>query len=155
MRGKKAVKRVLQGDPIYKSRMVEKMVNTIMVAGKKSTSRTIVYGSIKKLNEDDKEGLKMFEQAIKNVMPVQEVRSRRVGGATYQVPMPLKHDRAEALAVRWLVDVARGKSGKPMVDRLSEELKNAFDGTGDAIKKKDDTHRMAEANRAFAHFARF
>jgi small subunit ribosomal protein S7 len=96
----------------------------------------------------------MFEQAMKNVMPSQEVRSRRVGGATYQVPMPLKHDRAEALAMRWIVDSARKKSGKPMVDRLFEELRGAVDGSGDAIKKKEDTHKMAEANRAFAHFAR-
>ena len=126
-----------------------------MLSGKKSLARKIVYQSLSTLNEDSKEALKMFEQAVKNLMPTQEVRSRRVGGATYQVPMPLKHDRAEALAMRWLVNAARSKKGKPMIDRLSEELKNAVDGTGDAIRKKDETHRMAEANRAFAHFARY
>ena len=155
MRGKKAKKRITQTDPIYKSKVVERFINLMMFSGKKSLSRQIVYTSLEKLNEDKKEAVKIFEQAVKNVMPSQEVRSRRVGGATYQVPMPLKHDRAEALAMRWIVTVARGKKGKPMTVRLFEELKNAFDGAGDAVKKKDDTHRMAEANRAFAHFARY
>ena len=155
MRGKKAKKRQLQGDPIHKSKTLERMINTLMFSGKKSIARQLVYGSLGQLNQDAKEAVKMFEQAIKNVMPSQEVRSRRVGGATYQVPMPLKHDRAEALAMRWIVGAARAKSGKPMIDRLSEELKNAFEGTGDAIRKKEDTHRIAEANRAFAHFARY
>jgi len=155
MRGKKAKKRITQTDPIYKSKVVERFINLMMFSGKKSLSRQIVYTSLEKLNEDKKEAVKIFEQAVKNVMPSQEVRSRRVGGATYQVPMPLKHDRAEALAMRWIVTVARGKKGKPMTARLFEELKNAFDGAGDAVKKKDDTHRMAEANRAFAHFARY
>jgi small subunit ribosomal protein S7 len=154
MRTKKAKKRIIEADPVYKSRAVERMIHTIMYDGKKSLARKIVYESLVKLNEDTKEALKMFESAMKNVMPAQEVRSRRVGGATYQVPMPLKHDRAEALAMRWIVDSARKKSGKPMVDRLSEEFRSAADGSGDAVKKKDDTHRMAEANRAFAHFAR-
>lgn len=155
MRTRKAKKRTPQVDPLYKSRAIGRLITTVMLSGKKSLARKIVYQSLSTLNEDSKEALKMFEQAVKNLMPTQEVRSRRVGGATYQVPMPLKHDRAEALAMRWLVNAARSKKGKPMIDRLSEELKNAVDGTGDAIRKKDETHRMAEANRAFAHFARY
>ncbi|RJR27450.1 30S ribosomal protein S7 [candidate division WWE3 bacterium] len=155
MRSKKAKKRIIQPDPIYKSKIVERMINILMMHGKKSIARTIVYDAIDSLAEDKKEAIKMFEGAVKNVMPVQEVRSRRVGGATYQVPMPLKHDRSEALALRWIAKAARGKSGRPMQDRLADELKNAYQGTGDAIKKREDTHRMADANRAFAHFARY
>ncbi len=155
MRGKKPKKRIVQADPVYKSKVVERLIVTVMDSGKKSMARKIVYGSIEKLHEDSKEALKNFEQAIKNVMPSQEVRSRRIGGATYQVPMPLKHDRAEALALRWIVGASRNKAGKPMVERLADELKNAVQGTGDAIRKKDETHRMAEANRAFAHFAKY
>lgn len=155
MRSKKVNKRLIEPDNIFKSRVVGRMINTVMQAGKKSIAREIVYDAINKLNEDKKEAIRMFEQAVKNVSPVQEVKSRRVGGATYQVPMPLKHDRAEALAVRWIVGIARKKSGRPMVARLFDEVKNAYDGVGDAIKKKDETHKMAEANRAFAHFARF
>jgi small subunit ribosomal protein S7 len=154
MRGKKTKKRQLNPDAILKSKIVTRVINTIMLSGKKSTSETIVYGAIYRMNEDKKEALRLFEQAVKNVMPQQEVRSKRIGGATYQVPMPLKHDRAEALAVRWLVNAARSKKGKPMQDKLFDELNNAAQGMGDAIKKRDDTHRMAEANRAFAHFAR-
>lgn len=142
-------------DQLYKSRVVARMVNTVMLSGKKSLAEKAVYGAMKNLSEDPKESLRMFEQAVKNVMPQQEVRSRRVGGATYQVPMPLKHERAEALAVRWIVGVARSKKGKPMLEKLTDELKNSYQGLGDSIKKRDDTHRMAEANRAFAHFARF
>ena len=155
MRGKRAKKRVIMPDPIYKSKTVSRMVNTVMERGKKSIARTIVYGSMKRINEDEKEALKIFEQAVKNVMPQQEVRSKRVGGATYQVPMPLKHDRAEALAIRWIVDSAKSKKGKPMEDKLYEVLNDSYQNMGDAIKKRDDVHRMADANRAFAHFARF
>jgi len=155
MRGKRSKKRPLVPDSLYKSKVVSRMINTVMEDGKKSLALTIVYDSIKRLNEDEKERLRIFEQAVKNVMPQQEVRSKRVGGATYQVPMPLKHDRAEALAVRWVVDAAKSKKGKPMVDRLYEVLNDSHQNIGDAIKKRDDVHRMAEANRAFAHFARF
>jgi len=155
MRGRRAKKRPVLPDPIYKSRVVTRMISVVMEEGKKSVAQNIVYGAIKMLNEDPKEGLKIFEEAVKNVMPQQEVRSRRVGGATYQVPMPLKHDRSEALAIRWIVAAAKSKSGKTMAEKLFEELKNAHEGIGDSIKKKEDTHRMAEANRAFAHFARY
>ncbi len=125
-----------------------------MLGGKRSTAEGILYAVLKKVSEDNKEAAKFFEEAVKNVMPIQEVRSRRVGGATYQVPMPLKHDRSEALALRWIIGAARRKSGKSMEERLYEEIKNAHEGMGDAIKKREDTHKMAEANRAFAHFAR-
>jgi small subunit ribosomal protein S7 len=155
MRGKKVVKRQVESDVIYKSKLVNRMINMVMLSGEKAVARNIVYGALEKLAEDRKEATTIFEDAIKNVMPVQEVRSRRVGGATYQVPMPVRHDRAESLAIRWIIDSARGKKGKPMVAKLFEELKNAKDGTGAAVKKRDDTHRMAEANRAFAHFSRF
>lgn len=155
MRGKKAKRRIAGSDALYKSRVVARMINTVMQNGKKSLAEKKVYTAMKSLAEDSKESLHMVEQAIKNVMPQQEVRSRRVGGATYQVPVPLKHERSEALAVRWIVSAARAKKGKPMEVKLFEELKNSYQGTGDSIKKRDDVHRMAEANRAFAHFARF
>ena len=154
MRGKPAKKRPVLGDPVFKSKIVNRMINIVMLNGKKSIAESVVYGAIYHLNEDRKEGLRMLEQAVKNVMPQQEVRSKRVGGATYQVPMPLKHERSEALALRWLITAARNKKGKPMEEKLYEELNNAYQNMGDAIKKRDDTHRMADANRAFAHFAR-
>ncbi|MFC1621953.1 30S ribosomal protein S7 [Patescibacteria group bacterium] len=155
MRSKRAKKRPVIADPIYKSRVVTRMINVVMMRGQKETAENIVYGAMEKLNEDRKEALKMLEQAVKNVMPAQEVRSRRVGGATYQVPYPLKHDRSEALAIRWIIDAAKNKEGTPMVDRLYNELQGAFEGTGDAVKKRGETHKTAESNRAFSHFARF
>jgi small subunit ribosomal protein S7 len=155
MRSQRAKKRPIETDIVYKSKLVTRMVNVVMDSGKKATAQGIVYGAIDKLSEDRKDAVQIFEQAVKNVMPSQEVRSRRVGGATYQVPVPVKHDRAEALAVRWIVNAAKAKKGKPMEERLFEELKNAHEGTGNAIRKREDTHKMAEANRAFAHFGRF
>ena len=155
MRATKITKRQVESDAIYKSKLVNRMINMVMLSGEKAVSRSIVYGALEKLAEDRKDAAIIFEDAIKNVMPMQEVRSRRVGGATYQVPMPVRHDRAESLAIRWIIDSARGKKGKPMAEKLFEELKSAKEGTGAAIKKRDDTHRMAEANRAFAHFSRF
>ena len=155
MRSQRAKKRPIETDIVYKSKLVTRMVNVVMDSGRKATAQGIVYGAIDKLSEDRKEAVQIFEQAIKNIMPTQEVRSRRVGGATYQVPVPVKHDRAEALAVRWLVNAAKAKKGRPMGEKLYEELKNAHEGTGNAIRKREDTHKMAEANRAFAHFGRF
>jgi small subunit ribosomal protein S7 len=155
MRSKRAKKRPVNPDPIYKSKIVTRMINKLMMGGKKTISEAIIYGAMEKLSEDRKEAAKIFEDAVKNVMPMQEVRSRRVGGATYQVPMPVKHERSEALAIRWIVGSARKKTGKSMLDRMYEELKNANEGTGDAMKKKEETHKMAESNRAFAHFARY
>ncbi|HLC93499.1 MAG TPA: 30S ribosomal protein S7 [Patescibacteria group bacterium] len=155
MRSGKVKKRPIETDLVYKSKVVSRMVNVVMYKGKKSLARKVVYSAIDKLAVDRKDAIQAFEQAVKNVMPVQEVRSRRVGGATYQVPVPVKHDRAEALALRWIVNAARTKKGKPMEEKLYEELKSAQEGAGNAIRKRDDTHRMAEANRAFAHFGRF
>jgi len=155
MRGKRAKKRSIVPDSIYKSKVVSRMINTVMERGKKSLAVKIVYSSMEKLSEDEKERLRILEQAVKNVMPQQEVRSKRIGGATYQVPVPLRHDRSEALAVRWIVESAKSKKGKSMVERLYTVLNDSYQNTGDAIKKRDEVHRMAEANRAFAHFARF
>jgi len=155
MRSKRAKKRPLEADPIYKSKVVNRTINVVMLDGKKSTARKIVYGVLERLSDDRKEAVKMFEDAVKNVMPTKEVRSRRIGGATYQVPYPLKHDRAEALAIRWLVRIARGKSGTDMVTRLHKEIADANEGLGDAVRKRDEVHKTAESNRAFAHFARF
>jgi len=155
MRSKRAKKRPIVADPIYKSRVVTRMINVVLQDGKKATASGIVYKVLERLNEDGKEATKMFEQAIKNVMPTKEVRSRRVGGATYQIPYPLKHDRSEALAIKWLVNAAKQKEGTTMVDRLFSELKDAFEGVGSSIKKRDETHKSADSNRAFSHFARF
>ncbi len=152
MRGKQVKKRQISPDPLYNSRTVARMINKVMLGGEKRTAEGVVYKTLEKFSADRKEALTIFDVALQNVMPKQEVRSRRVGGATYQIPFPVKHERSEALAVRWLVDAARNKSGKPMVDRLYEEIKSAHEGVGDAIKTRDDTHRMAEANKAFAHF---
>ncbi len=155
MRGKKVQKRQVEVDPVFKSKTVSRMINVVMLDGEKNLARNIVYRAISRLAEDKKTALQMFEEAVKNVMPQQEVRSRRVGGATYQVPTPVKHDRSEALAIRWIIGAARNRRGKAMEEKLYEELKNAKEGVGNAIKKRDDTHKMAEANRAFAHFGRF
>lgn len=152
MRSQRAKKRTIQPDGLYKSRLVTRTINVLMWDGKKSTAESILYTALEKLNEDKKEALKVFEEAIKNLMPKQEVRSRRVGGATYQVPMPVRFERAEALAIRWLLSAARAKSGKDMVERLHKEILDAHENVGSAIKTKDDTHKMAEANKAFSHF---
>lgn len=155
MRSGRVKKREIPADPIYKSKVVSRLINVVMLDGKKSVAESIVYNALEKVSQDRKEALRVFEDAVKQLMPTQEVRSRRVGGATYQVPTPLKHSRSEALALRWLTTAAKGKKGSPMEDRLYQEIKNASEGTGDAMRKKDETHRMAEANRAFAHFARY
>lgn len=152
MRGLKIKKRPVQIDYLYKSKIVGRFVNAIMIHGKKSLAEKAIYCAIASLSEDKKQALTMFEQAIRNVMPKQEVRSRRIGGATYQIPMPLRHERAEALAIRWIVSAARGRKGKPISEKLALEFKDAFAGTGPAVKKRDDVHRMADANKAFSHF---
>ena len=139
-------------DDIYKSRVVTKLINMVMWNGKKKLAERIVYGMLAGLSEDKKTARAMFEEAVRNVMPDVEVRSRRVGGANYQIPIPLKHGRAETLSLRWIVEASRAKKGKPMQERLLEEVKLAYAKEGAAIKKKEDTHRMANANKAFAHF---
>ena len=155
MRSKRAKKRPLIADPIYKSKVVNRMIKVVMLDGKKSTAEKIVYSVLEKLSEDRKEAVQIFEEAVKNVMPTKEVRSRRIGGATYQVPYPLKYDRSEALALRWIVRIARKKEGTDMITRLHREIADAYEGTGDSIRKREETHKTAESNRAFAHFARF
>ncbi len=152
MRSQRAKKRTIQPDGLYKSRLVARTINVLMLGGKKSTAESILYESLQKVHEDKKEALKFFEDAVKNLMPKQEVRSRRVGGATYQVPMPVRFERAEALAIRWLLNAARAKSGKNMVERLHKEILDAHENVGSAIKTKEDTHKMADANKAFSHF---
>ncbi len=153
MRGKRAQKRTLEPDAAYKSVLVTRFINYLMLDGKKGVARKIVYSVLEKLNEDKKEALKEFEKAIKKVMPEQEVRSRRVGGATYQVPMPVKHDRAESLAIRWIISSARAKKGTDMTNRLYTEFKAILKGEGsNALKKRQDVEKMAESNKAFAHF---
>ena len=146
-------KRQVEADPIYGSMVVTKLTNQMMQAGKKETARKIVYGALEKAAKElGVEPLSVLTQAILSVAPKQEVRSRRVGGATYQIPMPVKGERGQTLAIRWIVQSARNKAGKPMADRLAEELKEAYNSEGGAVKKKEDIHKMAEANRAFAHF---
>lgn len=152
MRSKQTKKRQVQPDIILKSKTITKLVNIVMLHGKKSIAESIVYASLDMINEDRKESLRIFEQAVKNVMPKQEVRSRRIGGATYQVPYPVRHDRGEALALKWIVEVARKKQGKAMDEFLKDEIMNAYNNMGDAIRKRDDVHKMADSNKAFSHF---
>lgn len=150
---KKIPKRKIEADPIYNSVLVAKFINKIMKGGKKSVAQKIVYQALENLKgSDGQDPLEVFQKALANVTPSQEVRSRRVGGANYQVPVPVRRERGEALAIRWVIEAARSKKGKPMATDLVEELQAAVQGQGDAFKKKMDVHRMAEANRAFAHF---
>ncbi|MGN7437837.1 MAG: 30S ribosomal protein S7 [Alcanivorax sp.] len=171
-RRRRADKRVILPDPKFADLVLSKFINNIMLDGKKSTAEGIVYGAIeildgkKPVNDDKSEGgeasdvavnsksvgLGLFHSALKNVKPRLEVRSRRVGGATYQVPVEVRHDRAVALAMRWLIDAARKRGENTMRDRLAAELYDAANDRGSAVKKRDDTHKMAEANKAFAHY---
>ncbi len=144
----------LAPDLIYQNLKVEKLINYIMERGKKNTARKIVYGAFDIIKEKAKsEPLEIFESAISNVGPQMEVRSRRVGGANYQVPHEVRPERRLALGLRWIIDSAKSKSGRPMMERLADELVNASKNEGEAVKKKENVHKMAEANRAFAHFA--
>jgi len=148
-----AVKRITIPDPIYGSEMVTRFINRMMVDGKKVTAEKIFYGAMAICEQ--KAGVpavEVFEKALANVMPSVEVRPRRVGGQTYQVPMDVRPDRRRTLALRWMIGAARKRSGKTMIDRLSSEILDAYNGTGSTIKKREDTHRMAEANKAFAHY---
>ena len=140
-------------DPIYNSKLVTKFINGVMWGGKKSTAEKIFYGAMVKLGDKTSdEPLKVFKKAVDNVKPTLEVKSRRIGGATYQVPLEVNIDRRHTLAIRWLVSYARGRNEKTMEDRLVGELMDALNGRGSAVKKKDEVHRMAEANKAFAHY---
>jgi len=140
-------------DPRFESQTVTKFINNLMLDGKKSTAESIFYGAIELLEQrSGQPGLNVFQQALNNAKPALEVKSRRVGGATYQVPIEVRPERRTALAVRWLIGFARGRSEKSMSERLAAELLAASRGEGSTIKKKEDTHRMAEANKAFAHY---
>ncbi len=152
-RRSRAFKREIQPDIRYNSLLVQMFINRMMVRGKKSTAQHIMYGALTLVEERSKRpGLEIFEQALKNATPQIEVKPRRVGGATYQVPVEVPADRRNTLAMRWLLGAARSRGGKSMVDKLASELMDAAAGNGAAIKKREETHKMAEANRAFAHF---
>ncbi|MFK4823387.1 30S ribosomal protein S7 [Paenochrobactrum sp. BZR 588] len=149
----KAEKREINPDPKFGDLVITKFMNAVMLHGKKSTAEGIVYGALSAIEAKAKqEPLALFHQALDNVAPHVEVRSRRVGGATYQVPVDVRPDRRQALAIRWLINAARGRNETTMVDRLSGELLDAANNRGSAVKKREDTHRMAEANRAFSHY---
>ncbi|MBP9695330.1 MAG: 30S ribosomal protein S7 [Candidatus Magasanikbacteria bacterium] len=155
-RGKSVPKRVITPDPIYNSELLAKFINTVMKRGKKSVAQQIVYGALETVKEKKNEApLKVFETVIDLVRPQVEVRSKRVGGANYQVPLPVAPNRQNALAFRWLIEAARSRKGAAMQEKLATEMMDVLAGTGGALKKKEDVHRMAEANKAFAHFARF
>lgn len=150
---KKRVKRELRPDPLYNNVVVEKFVNYIMRRGKKSVARKIVYNTFDIIKEKTKKDpLGVFDSALQNVSPLLEVKPKRVGGATYQVPREVKGERKLMLAMRWIIQAAKAKKGKPMRERLVQELMDAANNTGAAVRKKENAHRMAEANRAFAHF---
>ncbi len=152
-RDRKAPKRPVSPDAVYHSTVVEKFICRMMVDGKKSVSTRILYTAMSTIAEKSgQEALDVFTKAIDNVKPQVEVKSRRVGGATYQVPVEIREERREALAMRWIINAARSRSGKAMSEKLADELLDAFNSTGSAFKKKEDTHRMAEANKAFSHF---
>lgn len=154
MRGKKKLKREIMPDPVYNNITVAKFINQVMRRGKKTIAQKIVYGSFNLIKEKTKkELLEVFDSAISNVKPALEVKPKRIGGATYQVPRQVPAVRGETLAMRWLIQAAKSKKGKTMKEKLAEELILASKNEGAAVKKKTDTHRMAEANRAFAHFA--
>ena len=153
MRKRRAVKRDVLPDPIYKSKVVAKLINTIMLDGKKGIAQTIVYDAFDIVKtKTGKDALETFNEAIENIKPQLEVKSRRVGGSNYQVPIEVTPARALALALRWLTKYSRERGGKGMAENLANEIIDAANGTGAAVKKREDTHRMAEANKAFAHY---
>ena len=153
MRKRRAVKRDVLPDALYKSKVVTKLINQIMLDGKKGTAQRIVYDAFDMVKEKTSEdAMVVFERAMENIKPALEVKSRRVGGANYQVPVEVKADRAQALAFRWLAQYARLRSGHSMAINLANEIIDAANGTGASVKKREDTHKMAEANKAFAHY---
>ena len=149
----RAEKRLINPDPKFGDLIVSKFMNNLMEQGKKSVAETIVYGTLEAIqNKAKADPVQMFHQALDNVAPAIEVRSRRVGGATYQVPVEVRTERRQALAIRWIITAARNRNEKTMVERLSGELLDAANNRGTAVKKREDTHKMAEANRAFSHY---
>ena len=151
-RKRKAPKRKSYPDPKYKSEVISKFINSIMYDGKRSTAEKILYSALDKMKAKNQDPLKVFNSAIGNVRPNLEVRSRRVGGATYQVPVEVKSNRSQALALRWLLDASRKRKNKTMAEKLFYEIMDASQNKGSAVKKREDTHKMAESNKAFAHF---
>ena len=146
-------KRDVLADPVYNNKVVTKLINNIMLDGKKGVAQKIVYGAFDRIaNETGKEALEVFDAAMNNIMPSLEVKARRIGGATYQVPIEVRPDRRQALALRWLTTYSRARSEKTMEERLAKELMDAANNTGASVKRKEDMHKMAEANKAFAHY---
>lgn len=146
-------KRDVLPDPVYGSKVITKLINNIMLDGKKGVAQEIVYGALEKVQKNTgKNGLEAFTQAIQNIMPLVEVKARRVGGANYQVPIEVRPERRQTLGLRWLTTIARKRKERTMTDRLAAEITDAFNNTGGSVKKREDVHKMAEANKAFAHF---
>jgi len=153
MRRRRAPQRPVLPDPVYGSKVLTKFINAIMLDGKKSVAQKIMYGALERIeSKTGEKGIEIFNKAMENVRPVMEVKSRRVGGATYQVPVEVRPVRQQSLAIRWIVDAARKRNERTMVERLSGELMDAATEKGAAYKKKEDTYKMAEANKAFAHY---
>jgi len=153
MRKRQATKRDVLADPIYNSKLVTKLINRLMLDGKKGVAQTILYDAFDIVKEKTgNEPLEVFEKALANIKPALEVKSRRVGGANYQVPIEVRADRSQALGLRWLVQYARLRNGRSMAENLANEIIDASNGIGASVKKREDTHRMAEANKAFAHY---
>ena len=153
MRKRQAIKRDVLPDPIYNSKVVTKLINQIMLDGKKGIAQNILYDAFKQIEEKTKKDpMEVFNEALDNIMPALEIKSRRVGGSSYPVPMEVREDRRQTLGLRWLVQYAKNRNGKGMADKLANEIMDAANGTGGAVKKREDTHRMAEANKAFAHY---
>jgi small subunit ribosomal protein S7 len=153
MRRRRAPERPVLPDPVHGSKVLTKFINAVMLDGKKSVAQKIMYGALERIeSKSGEKGIEVFNQAMENVRPVMEVKSRRVGGATYQVPMEVRPVRQQSLAIRWIIDAARKRNERTMVERLSNELMDAATQKGSAFKKKEDTYKMAEANKAFAHY---
>ncbi len=153
MRKKRAEKREVLADPIYNSKVVTKLINRIMLDGKKGTAQKLLYDAFEMVKDKTgKDPMEVFNQAFENIKPALEIRSRRIGGGNYQVPVEVRPERQQALALRWLVQYAKSRSGKGMAENLANEIIDASEGTGGAVKKREDTHKMAEANKAYAHY---
>ena len=153
MRKRQAIKRDVLPDPIYNSKVVTKLINQIMLDGKKGIAQNILYDAFKQIEEKTKKDpMEVFNEALDNIMPALEIKSRRVGGSSYPVPMEVREDRRQTLGLRWLVQYAKNRNGKGMADKLANEIMDAAKGVGGAVKKREDTHKMAEANKAFAHY---
>jgi len=153
MRKRQAIKRDVLADPIYNSKMITKLINGIMIGGKKGTAQKILYSALDIVKEKTgKDPIEVLNQAFENIKPALEIKSRRIGGSNYSVPMEVREDRANALTLRWLIQYAKSRNGKGMAENLAAEIIDASNGIGGAVKKREDTHKMAEANKAYAHY---